>query len=241
MNKNNNIFSIKNKTCIVTGGSGGIGSVLSSEIKKNYGKVIVVDKNLNPNLLNKKIDCYKCDLLNNKDIELVVKKIILKYKKIDCLINAVGISDEKSFENNINTNLIAVYNFTKQIINNMKKKGGSIINITSLNAELGFSNNPGYVSSKGGLKLLTKSLSTDYAKYKIRVNNLGPGYIKTNMTKKNYLNSKSRKKRIERITLKRYGEPNDLVGPVLFLLSDASNYMTGQDLYIDGGFLSKGI
>ena len=129
----------------------------------------------------------------------------------------------------------------KEFLRIWKKKGGSVINITSLNAELGFSNNPGYVSSKGGLKLLTKSFCLDYAKYKIRFNNLGPGYIKTKMTRKRYLNLKERKKRIDRIPLRRYGNPDDLIGPVLFLMADASSYMTGQDLYVDGGFLAKGI
>jgi len=106
------------------------------------------------------------------------------------LINAIGVSIENSIENsfekNINTNLIAVYNITWPIIERMKRKGGSIINITSLNSELGFSKNPGYVSSKGALKMLTKSFCLDYAKYNIRINNLGPGYIHTKMTKKNF-------------------------------------------------------
>ena len=127
------------------------------------------------------------------------------------------------------------------ILEHMKKKGGSIVNITSLNAELGFSKNPGYVSSKGALKMLTKSFCLDYAKYNIRINNLGPGYIKTKMTKKKFLNFKDRKTRIDRIPLGRYADPKDLVGPVIFLISEASSYMTGQDLYIDGGFLAKGI
>ena len=89
--------------------------------------------------------------------------------------------------------------------------------------------------------MLTKSFCLDYAKYKIRINNLGPGYIKTKMTRKRFLNLSERKKRIDRIPLGKYGKPEDLVGPVIFLMSEASSYMTGQDLYIDGGFLAKGI
>lgn len=241
MKKNNNIFSIKNKVCIVTGGCGGIGSVLSKAIKFNGGKLIIIDKNKNKKLINKNISFYKCDLENKKDVKLTVNKIIKKYKQIDCLINAAGISNENSFEDNININLISIYNITKLVIENMKKKGGSVVNITSLNAELGFSKNPGYVSSKGGLKLLTKSFCLDYAKYKIRFNNLGPGYIKTSMTRKKFLNFKERKKRLDRIPLGRYGSPEDLIGPIMFLIADASRYVTGQDLYVDGGFLAKGI
>ncbi|MDB4193840.1 SDR family oxidoreductase, partial [Candidatus Pelagibacter sp.] len=130
---------------------------------------------------------------------------------------------------------------TKLIIEKMKKNGGTIVNITSVNSELGFSNNPGYVSSKGGLKMLTKSFCMDYTKYNIRINNIGPGYIKTDMTKKKSMDKKQRKERLNRILMKRYGEPHELFGGVLFLLTDASSYITGQDLYIDGGLLSKGI
>ena len=241
MKSSKNIFSIKNKVCVITGGCGGIGSVLTKAIYKNGGKIIILDKIKNTKLMKKNITFYRCDLQDESSIKKIVEEIVKKYKNIDCLINAVGISNENSFKDNININLIAVYNLTKLISENMKKKGGSVINITSLNAELGFSKNPGYVSSKGGLKLLTKSFCIDYAKYKIRFNNLGPGYIKTKMTRKKFLNLKERKKRIDRIPLGRYGNPEDLIGPVLFLLSDASSYITGQDTYVDGGFLAKGI
>ena len=114
-----------------------------------------------------------------------------------------------------------------------------MINITSLNSELGFPNNPAYVSMKGGLKQLTKSLAIDLGEFNIRVNNLGPGYIKTNMTKGSW---KNRKTEIEdRTILGRWGEPEDLLGTVIFLLSSASNYITGQDIYVDGGYLAKGM
>tara|TARA_B110000503_G_scaffold126623_1_gene195462 strand:+ start:956 stop:1681 length:726 start_codon:yes stop_codon:yes gene_type:complete len=241
MKKNKNIFSIKNKVCVITGGCGGIGLALSKAINQNNGKLVIIDKIIKKKLINKNIDYYQCDLENKNESKIVIKQIIQKYRYIDCLINAIGVSEANSFEKNINTNLVAVYNVTIAIIKNMKKKGGSIINITSLNSELGFSKNPGYVSSKGALKMLTKSFCVDYAKYNIRINNLGPGYIKTNMTRKKFLNLRDRKMRVDRIPLGRYGNPEDLVGPVIFLMSEASSYMTGQDLYIDGGFLAKGI
>ena len=89
--------------------------------------------------------------------------------------------------------------------------------------------------------MLTKSLCIDYAKYNIRINNIGPGYIKTKMTKKKFLNIRERKMRLDRIPLNRYWEPHELFGAVIFLLTDASSYVTGQDFYVDGGFLAKGI
>ena len=123
----------------------------------------------------------------------------------------------------------------------MKKTGGSIINITSLNAELAFPNNPAYVAFKGGLKQLTKALALDLGQYNIRVNNIGPGYMKTDMTKKSWLNPKLRKARTSRILLNRWGEKEDIVGPCIFLASDASKYVTGHDLYVDGGWLANGL
>ncbi len=121
----------------------------------------------------------------------------------------------------------------------MKATGGSIINITSLNAELAFPDNPAYVAFKGGLKQLTKSLALDLGKYNIRVNNIGPGYMRTNMTKKGWANN--RKLIEDRTILGRWGTPDDLIGTAIFLLSSASSYITGQDIYVDGGYLTKGL
>ena len=106
---------------------------------------------------------------------------------------------------------------------------------------MGFSNNPGYNSSKGGLKMLSKALANDLATKKIRVNNIGPGYFLTNMTKKFYKIKKKREQRLSRIPLNRYGNTNELCGAVIFFISNASSYITGQDLYVDGGLLHKGI
>ena len=122
-----------------------------------------------------------------------------------------------------------------------KRKSGSIINITSINAELGFPRNPSYVASKGGLKMLGKALAKDWGKYGIRVNNLGPGYIKTEMSSKTFSNKKLREQRAMHTMLGRWGEKDDLVGPCVFLASDASKYVTGQDLYVDGGWIANSI
>ena len=123
----------------------------------------------------------------------------------------------------------------------MKNKSGSIINFTSINAELAFPNNPAYVASKGGLKMLGKSLAKDWAKHGIRVNNIGPGYFKTDMTKESYENKQMRTKRTERTMLGRWGDMIDIIGPCIFLASDASSYVTGQDIYVDGGWLANGL
>ena len=211
------IFSIKNKVCIITGSEGGMGNSVSKLLEKNGAHVIKVDV---------------------KTFFNIIKK---KHKNIDAIINFVGITDPINFEKNFKVNIFSVYYLITHFLELMKKKGGSIINVTSLNSELGFENNPGYNSSKGALKLLTKSFAVDYGKYNIRVNNLGPGYIKTQMTKISFNNKNARKKRLNRMIIKRYGNPSDLFGLILYLISNSSKYVTGQDFYIDGGFLSKGV
>jgi len=139
-------------------------------------------------------------------------------------------------------NLYAPYKIMQKVSKSMVlKKAGSIINITSLAAELGFPGNPAYVAFKGALKQLTKAVACDLSGSGVRVNSIGPGYIKTNMTKKSWDNIELRNKRTSRTILERWGEPNDLVGLIIFLSSDASSYITGQEFYIDGGWIAKGL
>ena len=135
-------------------------------------------------------------------------------------------------------NLLAPYLLTRGLSRDMRS--GSIINITSLNAELAFPKNPAYVTTKHGLKGLTKSLALELGYKNIRVNNIGPGYIKTEMTKKSWSNEKIHNERSKKTFLNRWGTPTDIAGAVLFLASDASSYITGQDIYVDGGWTAKG-
>ena len=119
--------------------------------------------------------------------------------------------------------------------------GGSIINITSIGALQGFPNNPGYVASKGGTLALSRALALDYSKNNIRVNDIAPGYIKTDMTIKSFDDLEANQDRLNQMMIKRWGEPKDIIGAAIFLASDASSYMTGSSLIIDGGWISKGI
>ena len=237
------IFNIKNKICIVSGAMGGIGSVIAKGLINNGAKVIAIDKVYNREIFkNYEIDFKKVDIKNILAVKKFANYVEKKYKKIDALLNISGITDPNNFKKNIDNNLVGPFNLISNIIKVIIKNGtGSIVNITSLNAELGFSDNPGYNSSKGGLKLLSKSLAIDYAKYNIRVNNIGPGYFLTDMTKKFYRQKEKRKLRLSRIPMNRYGLPEELFGIIVYLISGASSYVTGQDFYIDGGLLAKGL
>jgi NAD(P)-dependent dehydrogenase (short-subunit alcohol dehydrogenase family) len=121
------------------------------------------------------------------------------------------------------------------------KKNASIINISSISSYFGFPNNPGYVSSKSGLSGLTRSLAYDFSKKNIRVNNIVPGYIRTEMTKKSFNNKKLFNLRKSSTLLNRWGNPKDIIGACTFLVSSSSSYITGADIVIDGGWSVKGI
>ena len=245
------LFSIEGKVIIITGAGRGIGHKLATELVKYSATIYSLDKQFTKkipkNLLSNIIE-IKCDITNHRKIKHVFKKIFMKEKRIDVLINNAGVSfalqkknqlySEKDWIQTINVNLTGSFYCSKEAIKYMlKRRNGSIINITSIHAELGFPRNPAYNASKGGLKMLGKAFAKDWSKFGIRVNNIGPGYIKTEMTSKRFRNKKNRLERQNRTLLGRWGKSEDLIGPCIFLASDASRYMTGQDLYIDGGWL----
>ena len=246
-----NLFSIEGKVIIVTGAGRGIGYELATNLAKYSAIIYSLDKKFTkkiPKNLSSNIIQIKCDITDYKKIKQVFKKIFVKEKRIDVLINNAGVSfasqkknqaySEKDWIQTINVNLTGSFYCSQEAIKYMlKQRNGSIINITSINAELGFPRNPAYNASKGGLKMLGKAFAKDWSKFGIRVNNIGPGYIKTEMTSKRFVNKKTRLERQNQTLVGRWGEPGDLIGPCIFLASDASRYMTGQDLYIDGGWI----
>ena len=205
-----------------------------------------------PNTKPPNIFYRKCDISKPKQFVKICETIFKKHKHIDVLINCVGISlpnnkpnkqySQMNWLKTIEVNLTSSFYCINSVIPYMiKNNQGSIINITSINSELAFPNNPSYVASKGGLKMLGKSFAKDWGKCGIRVNNIGPGYIKTNMTKNSFKNKKHKQTIEKHIILNRWGTPEDLIGPAIFLASDSSRYVTGQDIYVDGGWLSNGL
>jgi gluconate 5-dehydrogenase len=225
------------KIILITGHSKGIGKKLVNLLKKKF-KVIGISRSKG-NVSG--IREFLCDINNYKDIALTLKKI----GKFDILINNSGITffSKNPYENFlqiVKTNLIGTFNMCQNSIKYFKKNG-SIINISSINSYMAFPNNPGYVSSKGGIKSLTQALALDYSKYKIRVNSISPGYINEGMSKASYKSKKKNKERLKRMIIKRWGTPNDLHGIIEYLSSNKSSYVTGQDFVIDGGWTAKGL
>ncbi|MCH8012543.1 MAG: SDR family oxidoreductase [Candidatus Marinimicrobia bacterium] len=243
------LFSLDNKVAIVTGAAHGNGKAMANALASAGAIIVGVDLDAAINT-----EIYDISLLGDitkkRDRHKIVDSTLATYGRIDILVNNAGVSygsnfleyPDASWDLTYEVNLKAPFELVKLVLPHMMKKhGGSIINITSLNSELGFSNNPAYVTFKTALKGLTKAIAVDFGAYGIRANNIGPGYLKTSMTKKSWDDSKRRKKIKDKTVLGRWGEPNDLAGTVIFLASDASQYITGQDIYVDGGWLIKGL
>ena len=240
------LFSLKNKIAVVTGAARGNGKAIALGLKNAGATVVAVD------VVENDIGCdmYYCDITDTSALSELVTYIIDKYGKIDILVNNAGVSytsdfsdyPEELWEKTYKVNLKAPFELTQLVAEHMRKsKAGSIINVTSLNAELAFPDNPAYMAFKGALKQLTKSTACDLGSYGIRANNLGPGYIKTQMTERSWHQLDLHNARQNRTLLGRWGNPEDLIGTAIFLASDASSYITGQDIYVDGGWLTKGL
>lgn len=239
-------FDLKNKVIIVTGASKGIGEEISNCLSKEKAKVYGFGRNFNKKTYNKNFSKIIIDLNDYKSVKKKVLDVFKLEKKIDVLINCVGISKsdnfDPSFDEIIQTNLNSVFYLSNEVFRYMKKNmSGSIINFSSINSRFGFSNNPGYVSSKGAVSALTRSLAKDYGKHNIRVNAISPGYIKTDMTRKSWSNMKLSNQRLDRNVIKRWGEKKDIVGAIILLCSKSSSFITGSEITIDGGFSINGI
>lgn len=246
----NNKFNLKNKVAIVTGSSGDIGiSIVKSLVNAN-AKVYGFDKSRSNKIQSTNFKHLSCDLKDMAKFKSHCEKIFLDESRIDILINNAGITiptiDNSDYsiddwEKTICINLTTPF-FCSQIIKNYMKENnrGSIINITSISAELGFPNNPAYGASKGGLKALSKSLASEYSKYGIRVNCIGPGYIGEGMTKQSYINNHIREQRQSMMMIKKWNTSIEIANTCIFLASNASEYITGQDIYVDGGWTAKG-
>jgi len=236
------LFSLEGKIAVVTGASGGNGAAIANGLKGAGAHVYNFDiKGGNSN-----IEFIECDITDEEKLEHHIKNIVEEHGRIDILVNNAGVTcggySAESWDKTYNVNLKAPYVLSRIVGEYMKEQtGGVIINITSLNSELAFPNNPAYIATKGGLKQLTKSLAYDLGRYNVRVNNVGPGYMKTEMTRGSWSNPVVYEERENKTVLQRWGEPSDLIGIAVFLASEAASYITGQDIYVDGGWLIKGL
>ncbi|MFI3284773.1 MAG: gluconate 5-dehydrogenase [Erysipelotrichaceae bacterium] len=255
------MFQLTDKVAFVTGGSYGIGFELAKALS-NAGATIVfndisqelVDKGLKAyDEAHIKAHGYVCDVTCEDKINALVKQIEEEVGIIDILVNNAGIIKRKpmhemsaaEFRQVIDIDLNGPFIVAKAVLPSMIKKGhGKIINICSMMSELGRETVSAYAAAKGGLKMLTKNIAAEYGAYNIQCNGLGPGYIATPQTAPLRETQPDGSKHpfdsfiIAKTPAERWGQPEDLAGPCVFLASEASNFVNGHILYVDGGILA---
>jgi NAD(P)-dependent dehydrogenase (short-subunit alcohol dehydrogenase family) len=241
------LFSLSGRTAIVTGASRGIGWALANGLAKAGATVYALARAEEPEQpLADHVSYHPCDITDKESFDCIRDLLLDRYGHVDVLINAAGISqpnqDIHSFDATLATNLRGPFLCIQSVAAAMQSVGrGSIINVTSLGAFRGFPNNPAYCTAKGGLSQMTRAFACDLGSAGIRVNNIVPGYIKTAMTMGSFNDPVANEQRKKHTILGRWGTANDLVGATIFLASDASAYITGQDIVVDGGWLAKGL
>ena len=251
---NASLFSVKDKVVIVTGASRGIGRVVAEAFLDHGSRVVFVARS--SDMVERvrqqpaeRALAIQCDVAGPGAAERIRDATMSKFGRIDVLINnaaiALGGEDpyaEETWDRTLNVNLRSVFLLSRDVIAAMKQSGGgSIINFCSVAALLGFPDNPSYQAAKGGLRQLTKAMARDYAQHNIRINNIFPGYYLTAMTAASWADPVKRAARSSRSMMERWGKPEELVGPCIFFASEASAYITGCDLPVDGGWTAKGI
>ena len=254
-------FSLEGKVALVTGASYGIGYAIASGLAKAGAKIVFND--IKKELVDKGMAAYAadgidakgyvCDVTDEDAVNALVAKIEEEVGVIDILVNNAGIikripmceMSAKDFRQVIDVDLNAPFIVSKACIPSMIKKGhGKIINICSMMSELGRETVSDYAAAKGGLKMLTRNICSEYGEHNIQCNGIGPGYIETPQTAplRERQADGSRHPFDQFIVAKtpagRWGKPEELVGPAVFLASDASNFVNGHILYVDGGILA---
>ena len=261
MEKVNAMFSLEGKVALVTGASYGIGFALATAFARAGAKIAFND--IKQELVDKGLAAYKeegidakgyvCDVTNEEQVNELVAKIEKELGSVDILVNNAGIikripmvdMSAAEFRQVIDVDLNAPFIVSKAVIPGMIKKGaGKIINICSMMSELGRETVSAYAAAKGGLKMLTRNIASEYGEYNIQCNGIRPGYIATPQTAPLRERQADGSRHpfdsfiIAKTPAARWGTPEDLMGPALFLASKASDFVNGHVLYVDGGILA---
>jgi gluconate 5-dehydrogenase len=251
-----NQFDLTGKVALVTGASYGIGYAIACGLAK--AGAIIVFNDINQDLVSKGIEAYKtdgieahgyvADVTNEEQINSMVDQIEKEVGVIDILVNNAGIIKRipmiemtaAEFRQVIDIDLNGPFIVSKAVLPSMIKKGaGKIINICSMMSELGRETVSAYAAAKGGLKMLTRNIASEYGEYNIQCNGLGPGYIETPQTEPiRVAGHPFNEFIIAKTPAARWGKTEDLVGPAVFLASPASDFVNGHVLYVDGGILA---
>jgi len=249
MSKSLSRFNIEGRVAVVTGASSGIGQHMAIALAEAGAKVIVVARRAESiNQLASSIGgvAVAQDLCAVEDFAAFAKTLSDPFGSPTILINAAGVNHRQapddittaSWNETLHLNLSVPFFLSRALASGMKSNG-SIINIASLQSERAFPNSMPYGASKGGVAQLTRAMAEAWSASGIRANAIAPGFFPTELTQAVFDDEQKAAANAAQTCMGRNGELDDLVGPMLFLCSDASGYMTGQVLYVDGGFTAK--
>ncbi|MCH5345516.1 MAG: gluconate 5-dehydrogenase [Muribaculaceae bacterium] len=254
-------FSLDGKVALVTGAAYGIGLAIATALAEAGAKIVynasrqsTIDRAAEAyKALGIEAKGYLCDVTDEAQVKAMVADIEATLGTVDILVNNAGIikripmheMEVDEFRRVIEVDLIGPYICSKAVIPGMMKKGGGkIINICSMMSELGRETVSAYASAKGGLKMLTRNIASEYGEYNIQCNGIGPGYIATEQTAPLRERQPDGSRHpfdsfiIAKTPAARWGTPEDLKGPAVFLASSASDFVNGHVLYVDGGILA---
>ena len=245
-------FSLENKVALITGGTSGLGKMMALALAKAGAFVWIASSRDNADETLQEIkqqgsngSFVQVDVTSSDALEKTVSHILEQSNRIDILINAAGINPRTSAEEltlndwqkTIDINLTAPFYLSQLVADTMRENNwGRIINIASLQSLRAFDNSIPYGASKGGVMQLTRALAQAYSKDGILVNAIAPGFFRTNLTESLFQNPDKLKELANKTMMGRNGEEKDIFGISVFLCSDANSYVTGQTVFLDGGF-----
>jgi len=250
------LFDLRGKRALITGGTHGLGMAMAKGLGQAGAELIINDLSIEK--LENAIKEYErvgikahsrlFDVTNDTEVKTSINAIEKEIGPIDILINNAGIikrtpmvdMEASDFRQVIDVDLIAPFIVSKYVGKHMiVRKAGKVINICSMMSELGRDTVSAYAAAKGGLKMLTRNMATEWAKFNIQVNGIGPGYFATEQTAPIRINGHPFNDFIiSRTPAGRWGDPEDLIGTAVFLASRASDFINGQIIYVDGGILA---
>lgn len=248
-------FDLTGKVALVTGAKTGLGQGMALGLAQAGADIVGVDY-LDLLETEEKVKAYgrkfyaiKADLINTNNVEKVAEEAIKAFGKIDILVNNAGIIrredsvnfSEKDWDDVMNINLKTLFFLSQKIATHFieRNEGGKIINVASMLSFQGGIRVPSYTASKSGVKGLTMLMANEWAKYNINVNAIAPGYMATDNTAPLRADEKRSAEILGRIPASRWGLPEDLAGPVVFLASSAGDYVNGYVVAVDGGWLAR--
>jgi gluconate 5-dehydrogenase len=255
--KNHPLFDLTGKVALVTGATHGLGMAMAEGLA-SAGATLIISGNSSQRKVDDAVGSYrkqgfnafgyKFDVTSQTQVAAVVEQIENAHGAIDILVNNAGIIKRvplldmpvSEFEEVINTDLTGVFTMTQPVARRMvERRRGKIINICSMMSELGRSSVGAYAAAKGGLKMLTKNMATEWAPFNVQVNGIGPGYFSTAQTEAiRVAGHPFNDFIVNRTPAGKWGDPKDLQGAAIFLASKASDFISGQIVYVDGGILA---